>query len=109
MGINTNAVIVVGYTYEEAMELYNKWRDVQNNGYDKFHDWYEDMVIDVVPSYYDAPIEDCLYGTIIKSVESGYSQMASIEGYKNEVENTVKDLFTKFGKTPKLYLSTYIY
>ena len=65
MGIYTQAVIVVGYTYDEIYTAYEKCKETVDAGDCHFYEWKEDNDLTTVFPYYDAPYDDCLFGTIV--------------------------------------------
>jgi len=67
MGVDTRAVIVVGYTYDEIKEVYNKWEKSVDAGDCNFYEWKEDNDLLTVSPHYDAPYYDCLFGIVIDS------------------------------------------
>lgn len=56
-----------------------------------------------VSPYYDAPYDDCLFGTIIHDSKYFSYSLFSLDSTK--LQKVTKDLTDKFGITPAVYLS----
>ena len=102
MGIDTRAVIVVGYTYDEIYSLYEQYENLPENPVD-FYDWKEYVDLRTFFPYYDAPDQDCLFGIDIDSSGDYSYSLLNIDNAK--VQEVTKDLIDKFGITPAVYLS----
>lgn len=98
MGIDTRAVIVVGYTYDEIHEVYQKCEDAVDFNY-----WCEDNELEMISPYYDASYDYCLFGVEIDT--SGRYLYSPLYIDDVQVQSITKDLTDKFGITPAVYLS----
>lgn len=98
MGIDTRAVIVVGYTYDEIHEVYQKCEDAVDFNY-----WCEDNELESISPYYDAGSENCLFGVEIDN--SGRYLYSPLYIDDVQVQSITKDLTDKFGVVPIVYLS----
>ena len=109
MGISTSAKIVVGYTYDEAQEIYDKYlenyRDKINEPLD-FYDWKEDDDLDIVSPYYDADYDKCLFGTtVLSSMDYSYV-IFNID--EKKIKDITKEMTELYGIEPKVYLTPYV-
>jgi len=114
MGIDTSAVIVVGYTCDEIESKYEDYLanfDEDSEGYTDgtpldFYDWRYYYDLDSVSPYYDASKDDCLYGRIVYvSGDYSYSKFnIDVDGIKEVVQILKNEL----GIEPKVYLSAYV-
>lgn len=103
MGIDTRAVIVVGYTYDEIKEVYNKWEESTDAGDCHFYEWKEDNDLLIVSPHYDAPYEDCLFG--VEIANSGRYSYIPLYIDDVQVQSITNDLTNRFGVVPIVYLS----
>ena len=103
MSINVEAVIVVGYKYDEIKPVYDKWKSTVDAGDCHFYEWKDDNDLTPVFPYYDAPYEDCLFGVIIHGSEDHLYSLFSLDS--NKLQEVTKDLSDKFGIVPTVYLS----
>lgn len=101
--MDSRAAIVVGYTYVEIYTIYERWKETVDAGGCHFYEWKEDNDLTTVFPYYDAPYEDCLFGTIIHDSEDRSYSLFSLDSAK--LQKVTKDLTDKFGITPVVYLS----
>ena len=101
MGIDTQAVIVVGYTFDEIYKVYQKCE------YDiDFNDWCEDNELKRVSPYYDASSEDCLFGTVIFT--TGDYRFGILNVGQLDIIDATQELMDKFGEAPSVFLSPYV-
>lgn len=109
MGIYTSAKIVVGYTFEEATEIYDKYLDglTPDDYISDFSDWKEDNDLDSVSPYYDANYDSCLFGTTVLSSRDYSYELLNID--EKEIKDITQKMTEQYGIEPKVYLSTYIY
>lgn len=109
MGIYTSAKIVVGYTFEEATEIYDKYLDglTPDDYISDFSDWKEDNDLESISPYYDADYNECLFG--IKVFSSGDYSYGLLSIDENKIKDITQEMTDQFGIEPKVYLSTYIY
>lgn len=103
MSVDLRAEIVVGYTYDEIYTIYERWKETVDAGDCHFYEWKEDSDLTTVFPYYDAPYEDCLFGTIIH--ESGDRSYSLFSLDSTKLQEVTKDLTDKFGEAPSVYLS----
>lgn len=96
MGIDTQAVLVVGLS---ASDL-----DINE---EDFEDKYSSSWRSYSP-YYDAPYEDCLIGKHIAKVDRWFTELSN-EDITELQAGITKKFKQDFGKDPKLLLSTYIW
>lgn len=106
MGIDTRAVIIVGYTYDKIKEVYDKWEESTDAGDCHFYEWCEDNELEMISPYYDADSEKCLFGTVIFTTGNYSYEVLDI----NELvtKDIIKNLADKLGKVPSVYLSPYV-
>lgn len=107
MGVDTRAVIVVGYTYDEIHEVYDKWEESTDAGDCHFYEWCEDNELEMISPYYDANSEKCLFGVSIQSTRD--YDYATLNIDDQEIEDISQKYFSKFGKYPKTFLSPYVW
>ena len=108
MGIDVRAVIVVGYTYDEIYTSYEKWKETVDAGDCHFYEWVEDNdLICYVSPYFDAPYEDCLFGTVIFT--TGDCQFGELNVGQLDIIDVEQELMDKFGKAPSVFLSPYVW
>lgn len=107
MGIDTRAVIVVGYTYDKIKEVYDKWEESTDAGDCHFYEWCGDNELEMISPCYDANSEKCLFGTVIDSSRDYSYSKVNIDDVK--VRTVFKDLTDKFGIIPSFYLSPYVW
>ena len=101
MGVDTRAVIVVGYTYDEIYEVYQKCEhDID------FNYWCEDNKLEMINPYYDADSEKCLFGTVIFT--TGNYQFGELNVGQLDIIGAKQELIDKFGKAPSVFLSPYV-
>lgn len=107
MGIDTRAVIVVGYTYDEIHEVYTKWEESTDAGDCHFYEWCEDNELEMISPYYDASNDYCLFGEEIFTTGNYLYKVMDI----NELvtKDIINDLADKFGKIPSVYLSPHVW
>lgn len=103
MGVDTRAVIVVGYTYDEIHEVYAKWEESTDAGDCHFYEWCEDNDLAIFSPYYDASYGYCLFGVEIDN--SGRYLYSPLYIDDVQVQSITKDLTDKFGVVPIVYLS----
>lgn len=102
MGIDTQAVIVVGYTYDEIYSVFNEIEDDID-----FTEWCEDNELESISPYYDASREDCLFGTVIFT--TGDYQFGELNVGQLDIIDAEQELIDKFGEAPSVYLSPYVW
>lgn len=102
MGIDTQAVIVVGYTYDEIYSVFNEIEDDID-----FTEWCEDNELESISPYYDASREDCLFGTVIFT--TGDYSYETLDINELVTKDIIEELADKFGKVPNVYLSPYVW
>lgn len=107
MGIDTRAVIVVGYTYDEIKEVYDKWKASVDAGDYHFYKWCEDNKLEIISSYYDAVYSDCLFGTVIFA--TGNYQFGKLNVGQLDIIDAEQELMGKFGKAPSVFLSPHVW
>ena len=107
MGIDTRAVIVVGYTYDEIHEVYDKWEESTDAGDCHFYEWCEDNDLEMISPYYDADSEKCLFGTVIFA--TGNYQFGKLNVGQLDIIDAEQELMGKFGKAPSVFLSPYVW
>jgi len=107
MGIDTRAVIVVGYTYDEIHEVYTKWEESTDAGDCHFYEWCEDNDLAIFSPYYDASYNYCLFGEEIFTTGNYSYEVMDI----NELvtKDIIKEMADKLGKVPNVYLSPYMW
>lgn len=103
MGVDTRAVIVVGYTYDEIKEVYDERDTSVEEIICDFYDWKEHNNLLTFFPYYDAPYEDCLFGVDIDN--SGCYSYSPLCIDDMQVQSITKDLTNRFGVVPVVYLS----
>lgn len=101
MGIDTRAVIVVGYTYDEIYSVFNEFEDDID-----FHDWYNDNDLESISPYYDASYDDCLFGKGI--ISTGDYSYETLDINELVTKDIIEELADKFGKIPSVFLSPYV-
>ena len=101
MGIDTRAVIVVGYTYDEIHEVYQECEDAVDFNY-----WSEDNKLEMISPCYDANSEDCLFGTVIFT--TGDYQFGELNVDQLDILDVEQELIDKFGEAPSVFLSPYV-
>lgn len=103
MGVDTRAVIVVGYTYDEICEVYYKWEESIEvvDGY--FYAWCEDNDLEIISPYYEAIKEDCLYGHVLDRSKNNTPFKLIINCNSEDI---CKDYGKNYGVKANLYLST---
>ena len=108
MGIYTSAKIVVGYTCEEAQEIYDKYLDglTPDDCVSDFSDWKENNDLDSISPYYDADYDNCLFGTTILS--SGDYSYGLLDIDEQKIKDITKEMTEQFGIEPKVYLTPYV-
>lgn len=110
MGIDTSAVIVVGYTYKEVQEIYDKYLDglTPDDYVSDFYDWKEDNDNDLrtISPYYDATYKNCLFGVTITT--SGDYSYKTFNLNEAEIKGVTQTLTEQFGIEPKVYLTPYV-
>ena len=102
MGIDTRAVIVVGYTYDEIYEVYQKCEDAVDFNY-----WCEDNKLEMISPYYDANSENCLFGTVIFTTDN--YQFGKLNVGQLDIIDAEQELMDKFGEAPSVFLSPYVW
>lgn len=107
MGIDTRAVIVVGYTYDEIHEVYQKCEEPTEvvDGY--FYAWCEDNDLEMISPYYDANNENCLFGTVIFT--TGDYQFGELNVGQLDIIDAEQELIDKFGEAPSVFLSPRVF
>ena len=103
MGIDTRAVIVVGYTYDKIKEVYDKWEESTDAGDCHFYEWCEDNDLEMISPYYDANSEKCLFGTVIFTTVD--YQFGELNVGQLDIIDAEQELIDKFGEAPSVYLS----
>lgn len=103
MSINVEAVIVVGYKYDEIKPVYDKWKSTVDAGDCHFYEWKDDNDLTPVFPFYDASYEDCLFGTKVN--HSGDYSYSVLNLHHGIIQDTIKDMTDKFGIAPAVYLS----
>jgi len=106
MGIDTQAVIVVGYTYDEIYSVFNEIEYEIEYDID-FTEWCEDNELESISPYYDASREDCLFGTVIFT--TGDYSYETLDINELVTKDIIEELADKFGKVPNVYLSPYVW
>ena len=107
MGVGTRAVIVVGYTYDEIKEVYDKWKASGYAGDCNFYEWCEDNELESISPYYDAGSEDCLFGTVIFT--TGRWRFGILNVGQLDIIDAEQELTDKFGEAPSVFLSPYVW
>lgn len=107
MGIDTRAVVVVGYTYDEIHEVYDKWEESTDEGDCHFYEWCEDNKLEMISPYYDANNENCLFGTVIFT--TGDYQFGELNVGQLDIIDAEQELIDKFGEAPSVFLSPYVW
>lgn len=107
MGVDTRAVIVVGYTYDEIKEAYDKWEESTDAGDCHFYEWCEDNELESISPYYDASSENCLFGTVIFT--TGNYQFEYLKVNQLPIIDVEQELMDKFGEAPSVFLSPYMW
>jgi len=107
MGIDTQAVIVVGYTYDKIKEVYDKWEESTDAGDCHFYEWCEDNELETISPYYDANSEKCLFGTVIFA--TGNYQFGHLNVGRLDIIDAEQELMDKIGKAPSVFLSPYVF
>jgi len=102
MGIDTQAVIVVGYTYDEIYSVFNEIEDDID-----FTGWCEDNELESISPYYDASRDDCLFG--IRIYSTGCYSFKALDINELDITGTQQELATKFSIVPTVYLSPYVW
>jgi hypothetical protein len=102
MGVDTRAVIVVGYTYDEIYSVFNEIEDDID-----FTDWCEDNELESISPYYDASREDCLFGTVIFT--TGDYQFGELNVSQLDIIDAEQELTDKFTEAPSVFLSPYVW
>ena len=108
MGINTSAMIVVGYTYDETKEIYDKYIDglTLDDYISDFYDWREDNHLESISPYYDADYDNSLFGTTVLSSGDYSYELLDIDEQK--IKDITKEMTEQFGIEPKVYLTPYV-
>jgi len=100
MGIEYSASLVVGYTYDEIVEIFSPCPGFEGELYEVLdtHD------LSLFPPYYDADLKACIFG---RSVLSSGDYSSCIVGiYLDERATSIgNELVATYGKTPNLYLT----
>jgi len=108
MGIDTQAVIVVGYTHRIIQHLYDAYLDEYNEKINEpmdFQDWYEYKELDRISPYYDAPDEYCLFGRTLDCTRNYDFVELSVDWLNDEPQ----DYFVKkFDLEPTIWLSPWV-
>lgn len=109
MGINTCAAIVVGYTYKEAQEIYDKYLDgfTPDDYVSDFYYWREENDLRTISPYYDATYKKCLFGVPVTTSEEYSYKTFNLNEAK--IKGVTQTLTEQLGIEPKVYLSTYSY
>jgi len=106
MSVNTRAVIVVGYKYDEIHELYTKWGESTDAGNCHFYEWCEDNKLEIISPYYDASYNDCLFGIMLFSTDD--SQFGYLNVDQLPIIDVEQELIDKFGEAPSVFLSPHV-
>lgn len=107
MGVDTRAVIVVGYTYDEIKEVYDKWKASVDAGDCHFYEWCGDNELEIIRPCYYAVYSDYLFGTIIFT--TGNYQFGKLNVGQLDIIDAEQELMGKFGKAPSVFLSPHVW
>lgn len=107
MGIDTRAVIVVGYTYDKIKEVYDKWEESTDAGGCHFYKWCEDNELETISPYYEASYDYCLFGTVIFT--TGDYQFGELNVGQLDIIDAEQELMDKFGEAPSVFLSPHVW
>lgn len=100
MSTEYRSLIVVGYTYDQMVEIIKR----KVGEYDDFMDEYEALGFESFASYRDCDEEDKIYGSIVvNSPGYGYREIDLIE-VNNKVHVMENRLKCDFVTTPRVYL-----
>ena len=116
MSSEYEAVIVVGYTYNNLADIYAKLVDTSDDedNIGDFEDWFFDEVIEASPSdiggkwmqivrpFYDAKWSESLFGIVVEETGSySYTSLLALEDFSMYI-NKMSEMFSV---SPKVYLS----
>lgn len=93
MGIEYQGVLCVGYTYEQAQEIfdYSGWTD--------FDDWVEETGMESFSPYFDADREDCIYGLTVAS-GSSYTAVLLSGSLDTVIDQLTQRLYAVYEEMP---------
>jgi len=108
MRIDTSAVIVAGYTYDEAQEIYDNYLDglTPDDYASDFYNWTENNDLISISPYYDADYDKCLFGAIITTSEDYSYKTFNLN--EAEIEGVTQTMTEQFGIEPKVYITPYV-
>lgn len=105
MGIEYRGVLCVGYTYEQAQALYEKYENEKEGLTDcvEFYVFCEQQGLTSFSPYYDADKEHCIYGDEIESSDDYcYAQVG--KGLDERIKAVSDRLSKEFFLEPKAYI-----
>lgn len=100
MGIEYRGMLCVGYTYAQAVELYENH---ESEDYEDFYEFCEGEGLDSFSPYYDADREDCIFGYEV-AASRDYSVSEVIISLDDKIEKLSDELDEKFFKKPSAYI-----
>lgn len=96
MGITYRGALCVGYTYDQILEI-------RGESTDDLQDWYEGQGFDSFSPYFDADVEDCIYGCLIEGSDD-YSKKKITEDLDDRIDCRKQQMEREYGIVPETYI-----